>query len=278
MKAQQKRPDFWMLPLIGLMAVLVLWVAISQASNTTRPQSPTTSTIGSPMTESPAPQPSDTLSPTMTPEDIVTPAETGTENVIATTPEEMATPDETATQNAIATALQWKEYVAATAQQILTDQPIQNPPRPTGILETGGGDFSAARYTILNSWQNVRDNQWSLVYAGAYAQEPEQGIVIATGVPRDIVFETPVRAGSVRIIAEVNFRLTLLAEDSTIFYFDVPGLQFVDSLTQVVPTITPFMSATPTLTHTPHPTDVPLPTCTPGPTPTANPPIPFVCD
>lgn len=161
---------------------------------------------------------------------------------------------------------------------MLTDQPIQNPPRPTGILETGGGDFPGDLFTIINSWQNARDNHWSLIYAGAYAQEPEQGIVIASGVPHDIVFETPMRAGSVRIVDETNFRLTLLAEDGTVFYFDVPGLRFVDSLTEIVPTITPFMSATPTLTHTRGPTDTPLPTCTPGPTPTANPSIPFVCN
>jgi hypothetical protein len=148
-----------------------------------------------------------------------------------------------------------------------------NPPRPTGIIEgdEGGVDPFLLRlgYSIQNAWwQDLGNNTWVGVYAGTHTDDPTQGLVVVVSLPHDVVYTTTVKAGSLRIVAEANFRLTLLSTDGTTFYFDVPGRQFVDSLTEVVPTVTPYMTETPSATWTPGPAQTPWPTCTPGPTPT----------
>ncbi|HLY27041.1 MAG TPA: hypothetical protein VKQ72_11925 [Aggregatilineales bacterium] len=79
-------------------------------------------------------------------------------------------------------------------------------------------------------------------------------------------YATPGRHGSVRITGEHNNRLTLLSTDGNTFYFDVPGLQFVPSLTEVVPTITPPPTYTPVMPNTPPaPTGYPIAATTAAP-------------
>lgn len=133
-------------------------------------------------------------------------------------------------------------------------------------------------YVIENVWFGLRDGEKINVYAGIHSTDPAQGLVhvfrFNGGTETDYL--TPIKAGSVHIVKGQNDRLVLLSTDGTTFYFDVPTLQFVNSLTGIAPTYTP--TAVATLTPTRGPTYTPLPTCTPGPTPTANPAIPFVCD
>ncbi len=68
-------------------------------------------------------------------------------------------------------------------------------------------------------------------------------------------------------IPEFNNRLVLVAEDGTVFYFDIPARRFVPSLTEWVPTPTSTPTNTPLPTHPPYPPpptrSYPLPTAPP---------------
>jgi hypothetical protein len=133
-------------------------------------------------------------------------------------------------------------------------------------------------YVIENGWGGSVDGINMSIYAGVHQGDLAQGllhvIVFNPEHPLEQDFLTPLQAGSVHIVSDENYRLTLLSTDGTTFYFDIPGLRYADSLTEVVPTITPYMTETPSATWTPGPTQTPWPTCTPGPTPTFFPLLP----
>ena len=112
---------------------------------------------------------------------------------------------------------------------------------PRGIL-TEYNDIFKRKIDIRNVWQDEVDGVWWQIYAGAIAAEPEKGILVARkmeadGTPRTS-YETPIQVGAVRIIAEQNQQLTLEAEDGTLFVFDLPSREFVDSSLAVTPTPT----------------------------------------
>lgn len=168
----------------------------------------------------------------------------------------------------IATELAFQAALRATTFYELTTTPIGTARMSRGILEAGyQHPFVPNEYVIQNLWRDEINEQRVSVHAGALRDDLEQGIVYVP--PASTFYPTPIRAGSVRIVAEENYRLTLLSENGTTFYFDIPGQRFMDSLTEVVPTITPVPpSPTPTITLTRTPVTVtPWPTCTPGPTP-----------
>jgi len=103
------------------------------------------------------------------------------------------------------------------------------------------------------------------VFAGAWAADPDQGTlqviwkVYYLGRSIKGQYVTPGRHGSVHITVGENNRLTLVSTDGSTFYFDVPGLQFVPSLTELVPTITPPPNNTPQFPSTaPAPTAYPI--------------------
>jgi hypothetical protein len=152
------------------------------------------------------------------------------------------------TQTAIAVAT-YRQSVAETLVWRNTHEPVFTPERPVGIIEMGDPTFYNEGYDIQNSWQRQIDNYWAQAYAGSLLDNPEQGVVIVTwdlpNAPSGGVYLTHVRAGSVRIVAEQNYRLTLEAKDGTVFYFDVPGQKFATSLTETVPTVTPRPTYTP---------------------------------
>jgi hypothetical protein len=62
-----------------------------------------------------------------------------------------------------------------------------------------------------------------------------------------------------------NDRVILIALDGTMFYFDVPTRQFVDSLTGVAPSVTPSPLVTPEPTSVPYPMPTEPSTETPYP-------------
>lgn len=158
----------------------------------------------------------------------------------------------------------------ATLEYDQTHQPTSvEPTLISGIINGVGSIWSDTPYELENSWQDQVDNQWVGVLAGAYRADLTQGIVV---MGWEEAYETPLKAGSLHIVDEQNYRLTLLSADGTIFYFDIPGRRFVESLTEIVPTITPVTpsptspSPTPTITPTSNPTWLtPWPTCTPIP-------------
>lgn len=150
----------------------------------------------------------------------------------------------------------------ATSYALMTALPEVTAVRPTGIFEAGA-EFYHQGYRMQNAWQNLVNGYWADVVAGAYANDPEQGVIFSSWhFPNAAIgrfYDTPTRAGSVRIIAEQNYRLTLEAADGTIFYWDIPSQSFVASLTDIVATTTPPPTHTPTA-------GAQIPTLAPAPT------------
>jgi len=97
-------------------------------------------------------------------------------------------------------------------------------------------------HTGLAWFENV-GREVILVYPGVSTQDPSQGVIIVTrsGGSRGMDeswHETPVKSGSIKIVDAVGERLILDSEGGDTFYFDVPADRFVNSLSEVVPTIT----------------------------------------
>jgi hypothetical protein len=142
-------------------------------------------------------------------------------------------------------------------------------PFPTGTREGSEVKFSSKLKGLdaLNGWGGYLDENSVVIYAGSLLDDPEQGaIAFLIALPylhfSELIL-TPTRHGGVRVEAEQNNRLTLLATDGEIFYFDVPSRQFVASLTEVVPTATP----PPSLTPPGYAVSTPIPTYNPYPLP-----------
>lgn len=167
----------------------------------------------------------------------------------------------------------------ATRDAVKTLVPEVTAIRPTGIFEDTTSFFKEG-YQMQNAWQQQVNGAWAAVFAGARQDDPQQGVIFTQwempNAPIGHFINTPIRAGSVRIISEQNYRLTLQAADGTLFYFDVPAQTFVSSATEVAPTITPPPTYTPTQpVPTPcgsggYPAPCPTPTLLPYPVPTAE--------
>jgi hypothetical protein len=123
-----------------------------------------------------------------------------------------------------------------------TPNPAADPPRATGILNEGAVPFPASQVTITNQWQEKLNGQWVHAYAGASVGAPQQGMVIITieDSPAGGQFFTPDLNGPLTITAAENGRLTLVSNQGSTYYFDIPAMQFVDSLQAIVATITPY--------------------------------------
>lgn len=117
-----------------------------------------------------------------------------------------------------------------------------DPPRLIGIIEKGPSPFRSSYLKKTNIWQGIIFGDYVQVFAGALAQEPNQGIVIVVSETPAMSgghYVTPAKSGAVRIIDEKNQRLVLEAENGDIFYFDILSLSFVTSMDIVVPSVTP---------------------------------------
>ena len=136
-------------------------------------------------------------------------------------------------------------------------------PIPTGTAEDVYVRASARMlgWAVTNAWYGLVDGNTVSVWAGADPQDAERGYLeIFWTWPNSgyhETFSTPTRHGSVRVTAELNNRLTLTALDGTLFYFDIPALQFVESLEVVAPTVLP------PPTRALNPTPAPVPTSPP---------------
>jgi hypothetical protein len=98
----------------------------------------------------------------------------------------------------------------------------------------------------INAWAGIWDGKQVSVYAGVLLDNPNQGAVFIL-IHRVIAdqFLTPTKHGGVRVVSEHNNRLTLVSTDGTTYYFDIPALTFVSSLTAFAPSITPALTRTP---------------------------------
>jgi hypothetical protein len=132
-------------------------------------------------------------------------------------------------------------------EQVATPAVLTTPEGETPHQVAGAGiiwqekwspHFSKLMYT-LNQWVERENQQGNsvLVCAGSKSprEDPQQGIIgILIQVPNSgtvvsgpDLYLTPLRAGAVQVIDAVGERLTLRADDGTLFYFDVLTRQWV---------------------------------------------------
>ena len=147
-------------------------------------------------------------------------------------------------------------------EQVATPDALTTPEGETPHQVAGAGiiwqekwspHFSKLMYT-LNQWVERENQQGNsvLVCAGSKSprEDPQQGIIgILVQVPNSgtivsgpNLYLTPLRAGAVQVIDAVGERLTLRADDGTLFYFDVLTRQWVTP----TPGPTPIPSLPPT--------------------------------
>jgi hypothetical protein len=129
---------------------------------------------------------------------------------------------------------------------------------PTGTSEDMYDIASGQMLGIdaLNGWYGIWNAKVIGVYAGS--SDPDQGvIVVVINADPFGYFPTPTKHGAVRVVSEHNNRLTLVATDGTTYYFDIPAMSYVSSLTAFAPSITPPPTRTPVplnyVTETPYP-------------------------
>jgi hypothetical protein len=102
---------------------------------------------------------------------------------------------------------------------------------PQGIINTINP--IGKQYNMKNAWQKVIGNRFVQVYAGAFVDDPKQGVVVVHDNTVDLSkvniqeYKTPTKHGSIKVEAESGNVLTLRAEDGVTYLFDADTLQFV---------------------------------------------------
>lgn len=126
---------------------------------------------------------------------------------------------------------------------------------------------------VDNSWGGIVDGNRVSLWAGSLVVDPNQGVIyVLYNYPYrgwQVQFPTAEKHGSLRILAEQNNRLELVASDGSIFYFDVPSLSYVSSFDEFV------LTATPPPTYTPPARPTRAPTLSGYPQPSTSIPIPI---
>jgi len=132
------------------------------------------------------------------------------------------------------------------------------------IVQSGMSALPPQLYNFQNHWFEDEPDWPVVVWAGALAQDLEQGVVVVDAEGNEISLRgeylTPGRDGSVRVISAIGEQLTLQATDGTTFVFDLPSHSFLGSSAAS----TSGSTADPTVTDQPVATSTPaLPTDTP---------------
>jgi hypothetical protein len=177
-----------------------------------------------------------------------------------------ATPDPEARQTAAALftqniqELNYNNMIISTNMCAFCVLPETIPPTGTFVdvytLATGQKYYGI---NVTNSWFGLVNGESIGIIAGSEPDDPSQGVINFN--PDAIIhIRTPGKDGAVLVASEFNNRLVLVAEDGTVFYFDIPARRFVSSLTEWVPT------------QTATPTSLPYPT---PPPPNTEPPRPY---
>ncbi len=170
-----------------------------------------------------------------------------------------ATPDPEARQTAAALFTQNSQELNHNNMMIATKGcdlcllPGTIPPTGTFVdMYTLATGYKYYGINVKNAWYGQVFGISIGVIAGAEVDDPSQGVI---NFNPDVInhFQTPGKDGAVLVASEFNNRLVLVAEDGTVFYFDIPTRKFVSSLTEFVPTPT----FTPTNTPAPPPPTVP---------------------
>ena len=253
----QSHKQSWLSRAGGLLATLIFTSAGAVALTGCLPSEPATSS---------PPVPTNTLVSTMLPDKFI--QETQTQQAHLLTP----SPGPGTLKPPVPT-------IVPQATAFLPDP--SDTPLGAGALFTGSGPFSSQSFYLESQWYEDVDAGNRRIFVGvgsiglAGASKPtDQGVVFvaeAKWVDGNVVFlegakgeyQTAQAAGSLHITDASGARLVLESSKGTVFYFDVPSRQFVDSLNATPP---------PTVTEPPDPTSIPTyAPPTQGPLPTAYP-------
>jgi hypothetical protein len=135
-----------------------------------------------------------------------------------------------------------------------TVTPMNSQPQ-WGLIENPSVPIPGRDFQPENAWKYDTGDGYILVLAGYSPSNDDQGIVFVD-IDRQMgvitrSFTVPDVHGSVHIVKAVGARLVLETKGNKTLYFDVPGLRFVDSLDEVVPTTSVWgAEALPVLTGT----------------------------
>jgi hypothetical protein len=200
-------------------------------------------------------------SPTSSTQQPATPPQTTTAEVPYPIPAIALTPSAVAAETAAAEAIYYTQQAAT--RQAYTPPPTEKAIYlPTGTMENGFEMVAGKLLGIkaLNGWSGIWDGKAVAIYAGATSDDPDQGVIaVAINSAPFGKFPTPTKHGGVRVVSEHNNRLMLVSTDGTTYYFDIPAMSYVSSLTVFAPSITPPLTRTPvpliyaTKTSTPYP-------------------------
>jgi hypothetical protein len=188
--------------------------------------------------------------------------------VQSTVSPDFASPEATVTIDPTATQAEQETLVAlaATSTYEATTFPT-SAPFPTGIHDgiLVRAQLGREGFDVQNAWFGLLPDGQVWAYAGAPESDSDQGAIhvflFRSNLTHEERFLTPDRHGALSIVSEANARLTLSSADGTPYYFDVPGMRFVSSLSDVVPSVTPQPTYTPVPvlpTGAPHPTGYPI--------------------
>jgi hypothetical protein len=201
-------------------------------------------------------------SPTSSPQQPATPPQTTTTEVPYPVPAIALTPSAVAAETAAAEAIYYTQRAIYLATyQASTPLPTARAIYlPTGTIENGREIATGQLLGInaVNGWFGFWEGNTVNVYAGALPDDPDQGVIVILmrNAPEGNL-PTPTKHGAVRVVSEQDNRLKLVSTDGTIYYFDIPSLSYVSSLTVFAPSITPPPTRTPLppnyVTETPYP-------------------------
>jgi hypothetical protein len=234
--------------LLGLAIVVVVTIAI--ISYLRKPAPGSVTVVASP-------------SPTPSPQQPATPPQEPTTEVQYPFPLEYPlTPSAVAAETAAAANIFYTQQAISRATHLAISPTSALPATfpPTGTDESPETILVGKQlgFDVLNAWGGILNGKPVSVFAGASSTDPNQGeifILIYNGIAER--FPTPTKHGGVRVVSEQDNRLTLVSTDGTTYYFDIPAMSYVSSLTVFAPSITPPPTRTPVppnfATETPYP-------------------------
>jgi hypothetical protein len=162
----------------------------------------------------------------------------------------------------VATEIEISRHITLTPQPAVTRRYLPTATFFVGFREGGSSDFHAWEAIIHNIWRQYGNNsEHIVVYAGELGSEtkyPGRGVVYVlrvnsagrSGNRKEYLL--PEGTGWVRISEVKGDIIILTSKEGQTFYFYLPAQQFVSSLTDTAPTVTPL------------PTSAPLPTIEPA--------------
>jgi hypothetical protein len=132
-------------------------------------------------------------------------------------------------------------------------------PFETGIFEGQTGEIHSFEAKIENHWKGIVNGNYAIVFAGALANDPSQGLIIIRITSPDTRttvgnrYLSPTKLGTLRIMEAKGNVLIIQPTAGGRLYFNILAQRYVSSLTDNPPTINPFLTNTSTPVSQPYP-------------------------